>query len=106
MSTINTHRLHPQRHTITQTNSENLCTHTYTHTKIKKLSLAHTYRRLWMEQAVIRTVNGFSVVVNCSLYGSGWEVGEGREEGGVKMGVIIAVALMIFFLFSSFLSKL
>lgn len=61
---IYNHLLHKLFYTPFSTN-----THTY-----RPISHPHI-EWLWKEQAVIRKGNGFSVVVNCSLYRSGWGVG-------------------------------
>lgn len=78
-----------------------------THTR-SYLSPTHT-EQLWKEQAVIRTVNGFSVVVNCSLHGSGGEWGgaEGRAKEGCHRRfscnnlVFVSLPLSSFYLFLS-----
>lgn len=59
-------------------------THVHTHACTEPPD-THTYRAA-MEQAVIRMLNGFSVVVNCSLYAC--ISGEG-EDGGVCMYVCV-----------------
>lgn len=47
-----------------------------------ELPVAHT-QQIWMEQTVIRRLNGFSVVVNCSLDGKV----EKKECDGIRAGV-------------------
>lgn len=49
-----------------------------------RAAVAHT-QQIWMEQTVIRRLNGFSVVVNCSLCGKVEKSMMGYEQGSAQL---------------------